>query len=122
MENCFWLLPEVNYRFFTVRAMREVAEHYEAYSKLLVPTGMKISQLALTPRSLADQNRQKHGDRAGANVYQETLGKLGGRVRYETCVIEQFRSAQANGDENVAENYNTYDGRCVIRSEQRAEK
>lgn len=75
-------------------AVREVAEHYEAYSKLLVPTGMKISQLALTPRRAwqikTDKNmvielgREQMETRLAkfANVYQETLGKLGGRVRY----------------------------------------
>lgn len=74
--------------------VREVAEHYGTYSKLLAVTGMKITQLALTPRRAwqirtdndmvielgRDQTEARLGKFAG--VYHATLGGLGVKVNY----------------------------------------
>jgi cell division protein FtsQ len=74
--------------------VREVAEHYAAYSQLLSATGIKITQLALTPRRAwqikTDKNmvielgREQMEARLAkfAHVYQETLGSLGMPVGY----------------------------------------
>lgn len=74
--------------------VREVAEHYSQYGQLLAPTGMKIAELALTPRRAwqiktdkelvielgREQMQQRLAKFAGA--YADTLGTLGGNVKY----------------------------------------
>lgn len=74
--------------------VREVAEHYVGYSRILAPTGMKVAQLVLTPRRAwqirTDKNmvielgREKMESRLAkfAGVYQETLGRLEVTVAY----------------------------------------
>lgn len=74
--------------------VREVAEHYASFSRTLASTGMKITQLALTPRRAwqikTDKNmvielgREQMETRLAkfASVYQETIGGLGVQVSY----------------------------------------
>lgn len=74
--------------------VKEVAEHYGAYSKLIETTGMKIAQLALTPRRawqittnkkmVIELGREQMDVRLTkfVSVYQSTLANLGINVRY----------------------------------------
>jgi cell division protein FtsQ len=74
--------------------VREVAEHYETYSKLLAVTGMKVAELTLTPRRaweiktdkelVVELGREQMEVRLAkfANAYQTTIAKLGSNVRY----------------------------------------
>jgi len=74
--------------------VREVAEHYGKYSELLASTGMKVSELALTPRRawqiktdkdlVIELGREEMDARLEkfARVYQSTLAGLGGNVKY----------------------------------------
>ena len=74
--------------------VREVAEHYGMYSKLLVPTGMKVAQLALTPRHawqlktdkdmVIELGREEMEGRLAkfAGVYPTTLANLGVSLSY----------------------------------------
>lgn len=74
--------------------VREVAEHYGKYSTLLAGTGMKISELALTPRRawqiktdgrmVIELGREQMEERLQkfAGVYQNTLANLGVKVMY----------------------------------------
>ena len=74
--------------------VREVAEHYGRYSTLLGTTGMKISELALTPRRaweikanngmVIELGRERMEERLEkfASVYQNTLANLGVNVMY----------------------------------------
>lgn len=74
--------------------VHEVAEHYGKYSELLLPTGMKVVEIALTPRRAwqikTDKNmvvelgREEMDERLHkfASVYQMTLGSLGVQVNY----------------------------------------
>lgn len=75
-------------------AVAEVAKRYARYSELLAETGMKISQLVLTPRG-AWQIETDHGMvielgredmevrlQKFARVYQQTLSKLGVSIAY----------------------------------------
>ncbi|HWU83507.1 MAG TPA: cell division protein FtsQ/DivIB [Methylophilaceae bacterium] len=74
--------------------VREVAEHYGRYSTLLGVTGMKISELALTPRRaweikadngmVIELGRERMEERLEkfASVYQNTLANLGVNVVY----------------------------------------
>ncbi|CAG0974551.1 Cell division protein FtsQ [Methylophilaceae bacterium] len=74
--------------------VREVAEHYGKYSELLAPAGVKLTQLALTPRRAwqirTDNNmvielgREDTEARLAkfANIYQYTLSKLGVSLTY----------------------------------------
>lgn len=72
----------------------EVAQHYAAYSQILTATGIKIAQLALTPRRawqiktdedmVIELGREQMAARLEkfASVYQTTLSGLGVNVRY----------------------------------------
>lgn len=74
--------------------VREVAEHFGKYGQLLVPTGLKITEIALTPRRAwqikTDSNmvievgREQVEARLSkfASVYKNTLASLGGNIRY----------------------------------------
>ena len=74
--------------------VREVAEHYGEYGKLLAPTGMKIAELALTPRRawqvktdkdlVIELGREQMEQRLVkfAGVYQNTIAGQGGNVKY----------------------------------------
>lgn len=74
--------------------VREVAENFAVYGELLKPTGMKIAQLALSPRRawqigtdtgmVIELGREKVNERLTkfAAVYGQTLGVLGVQVRY----------------------------------------
>lgn len=74
--------------------VREVAEHYATFSNLLQPTGMKVMQLALSPRRAWEIGTstgmviavgRDHMDarlQKFARVYDTTLGKLGAPVAY----------------------------------------
>lgn len=74
--------------------VREVAEHYAGFSKTLEPTGMKITQLVLSPRRawqirtnksmVIELGREQMEIRLAkfAGAYEETLGKLGVAVTY----------------------------------------
>jgi len=74
--------------------VREVAEHYGKYSQLIAATGMKVSELALTPRRawqiktdkdlVIELGREEMDARLEkfARVYQTTLAGLGGNVKY----------------------------------------
>jgi cell division protein FtsQ len=74
--------------------VREVAEHYGKYSSLLEPTGMKVTQLALSPRRAwqigTDQDmvielgRTQTEQRLQqfSKVYAHTLAALGVKVAY----------------------------------------
>ena len=74
--------------------VKEVAEHYQIYGELLRPTGMKVSQVELSPRhawqigtdsgmvielgrELVQQRLKKFAD-----VYDRTLGVLNMQVQY----------------------------------------
>jgi cell division protein FtsQ len=74
--------------------VREVAEHYGKYSDLLAPTGMRVSELTLTPRRawqvrtdsglVIELGREDTEARLVkfASVYQHTLSKLGVTLAY----------------------------------------
>jgi len=74
--------------------VREVAEHYGKYSQLIAVTGMKVSELALTPRRawqiktdkdlVIELGREEMDARLEkfSRVYQTTLAGLGGNVKY----------------------------------------
>ncbi|MCX7628372.1 MAG: cell division protein FtsQ/DivIB [Methylophilaceae bacterium] len=74
--------------------VREVAEHYRIYSELLKPTGMKVTQVALSPRRawqigtdsgmVIELGREKMAERLAkfARVYGQTLAMLNVQVRY----------------------------------------
>jgi len=74
--------------------VREVAEHYGKYSQLIAATGMKVSELALTPRRawqiktdkdlVIELGREEMDARLEkfARVYQSTLAGLVGNVKY----------------------------------------
>jgi cell division protein FtsQ len=74
--------------------VREVAENFAVYGELLKPTGMKIAQLALSPRRawqigtdtgmVIELGREKVIERLTkfVAVYGQTLGALGVQVRY----------------------------------------
>ena len=74
--------------------VREVAEHYGAYSKLLNGTDIKVVQLALSPRRawqiktdkgmVIELGREQMDARLSkfANVYQSTLESIGVNVAY----------------------------------------
>ncbi len=74
--------------------VKEVAEHFGSYSKLIETTGMRISQLALTPRRawqittnkkmVIELGREQMDIRLTkfVSVYQSTLKQLGVNVRY----------------------------------------
>lgn len=75
-------------------AVAEVAQHYAKYSELLGATGMKVSQLVLTPRGawqietdsgmVIELGREDMEERLNkfASVYQQTLSKLGVAIAY----------------------------------------
>jgi cell division protein FtsQ len=74
--------------------VREVAEHYSAYSGLLSETGMHIAELVLTPRRawqiktdggmVIELGREQMESRLQkfAGVYETTLSSLGVEVKY----------------------------------------
>ena len=74
--------------------VKEVAEHYQIYGELLRPTGLKVSQLALSPRRawqigtdsgmVIELGREQVEARLKkfVAVYDRTLGSLNVRVRY----------------------------------------
>lgn len=74
--------------------VREVAEHYSSYTQLLAPTGMKVAEIALTPRRawqvktdkdlVVELGREQMDARLEkfARVYASTLAGLGGSVKY----------------------------------------
>jgi cell division protein FtsQ len=74
--------------------VREVAEHYSTYSKLLAPTAMKVTQLVLSPRRawqigtdngmVIELGREDMETRLEkfAGVYSQTLAHLGVVVSY----------------------------------------
>ncbi|BCM25887.1 cell division protein FtsQ/DivIB [Methyloradius palustris] len=74
--------------------VREVAEHYSEYSKLLAPTGMKVAELALTPRRaweiktdkdmVIELGREEMDARLNkfVSVYANAIAPLGNTVRY----------------------------------------
>jgi len=74
--------------------VHEVAEHYGRYSALLSVTGMKVSELVLTPRRAWEIKTDKHmvielgreqmDERLAkfASVYKSTLTNLGANVLY----------------------------------------
>lgn len=74
--------------------VREVAEHYGKYSALLQPTGMKVAQLALSPRHAwqigtdkgmvieLGRTQTEQRLRQFSAVYAGTLGALGVQVAY----------------------------------------
>ena len=74
--------------------VREVAEHYNTYSKLLAPTAMKVTQLVLSPRrawqigtdngmviELGREDTEARLEKF-AGVYSQTLAHLGVAVSY----------------------------------------
>ncbi len=74
--------------------VKEVAESYKVYGEMLQPTGLKVSQVALTPRRawqigtesgmVIELGREKVQERLGkfVSVYWQTLGALNAQVRY----------------------------------------
>jgi cell division protein FtsQ len=74
--------------------VKEVAEHYQLYGELLHPTGMKVTQLALSPRHaweigtdkgmVIELGREQVQQRLKkfADVYDRTLGALNMQVHY----------------------------------------
>lgn len=74
--------------------VREVAEHYAIFSRVLAVPGLKIEQLALSPRRawtirtakgmVIELGREHVEDRLAkfAGVYQTTLGSLGRELQY----------------------------------------
>jgi cell division protein FtsQ len=74
--------------------VKEVAEHYQIYGELLRPTGLKVSQLALSPRHawqigtdggmVIELGREQVEQRLKkfADVYDRTLGVLNMQVQY----------------------------------------
>ena len=74
--------------------VREVAEHYQLYGRLLQPTGLKVTQLALSPRRawqigtnsgmVVELGREQVESRLQKFVeaYDRTLGTLSVQVRY----------------------------------------
>jgi cell division protein FtsQ len=74
--------------------VKEVAEHYQIYGELLRPTGMKVSQVALSPRHawqistdngmVIELGREQVQQRLKkfADVYDRTLGVLNMQVQY----------------------------------------
>lgn len=74
--------------------VREVAERYAGYSRLLQPTGMKVMQLALSPRRAWEigtdtgmvielgRDRMEARLQKFAGVYARTLGVLDVKVAY----------------------------------------
>jgi cell division protein FtsQ len=74
--------------------VREVAEHYKVYGQLLQPTGLRVTQVALSPRRawqigtqtgmVIELGREQVESRLQKFVeaYDRTLGPLGGQVRY----------------------------------------
>ncbi|MGZ8251221.1 MAG: cell division protein FtsQ/DivIB [Methylophilaceae bacterium] len=74
--------------------VREVAEYYSTYSRVLGNTGMKVEELALSPRRawqiktdkglVIELGREQMELRLEkfARVYQNTLAGLGGNVKY----------------------------------------
>lgn len=74
--------------------VREVALHYQAYGEILQPTGMQVTQLALSPRRawqigtgngmVIELGREHMEDRLRkfVRVYAQTLGGLDVRVAY----------------------------------------
>lgn len=74
--------------------VHEVAEHYGSYSQVLAPTGMKITQLVLSPRRAwqittdkgmaIELGREQMEARLGkfTSVYQTTLASLGVSLAY----------------------------------------
>jgi cell division protein FtsQ len=74
--------------------VKEVAEHYQIYGELLRPTGMKVSQVALSPRHawqigtdngmVIELGREQVQQRLKkfADVYDRTLGALNMQVQY----------------------------------------
>lgn len=74
--------------------VREVAEHYALFSRTLALPGLKIAQLALSPRRawtirtekgmVIELGREHVEDRLAkfAGVYQATLGSLGRELQY----------------------------------------
>lgn len=74
--------------------VREVAEHYGDYGRMLAPTGMKITQLVLSPRRAwqivtdngmaIELGREQMDTRLSkfASVYKTTLGALGVNLTY----------------------------------------
>jgi cell division protein FtsQ len=76
------------------QGVREVAENYQIYGELLRPTGMKVVQLALSPRHawqigtdsgmVIELGREQVQQRLKkfADVYARSLGLLNVQVRY----------------------------------------
>ena len=74
--------------------VKEVATQYGIYSQLIAATGMKVAQLALTPRRawqittdkkmVIELGREQMETRLTkfVSVYQSTLAKLGAQIRY----------------------------------------
>ncbi len=74
--------------------VREVADSFKSYGELLQPTGMRVSQLALSPRHawqigtdsgmVIELGRERVQERLKkfVSVYRQTLGTLGVQVRY----------------------------------------
>lgn len=74
--------------------VKEVAENFKVYGELLQPTGLKVSQVALTPRRawqigtdsgmVIELGREKVQERLQkfVRVYGQTLGTLSAQVRY----------------------------------------
>jgi cell division protein FtsQ len=74
--------------------VREVAEHYQSYGELLKPTGLRVTQVALTPRRaweigtdkgmVLELGREHVEERLKrfAAVYARTLANLAAPVRY----------------------------------------
>lgn len=74
--------------------VKEVAEHYQEYGQMLQPTGLKVSQLALSPRRawqigtdkgmVLELGREHVEQRLKrfVDVYARTLGTLAVPVRY----------------------------------------
>lgn len=74
--------------------VKEVAENYKIYGEMLQPTGLKVSQVALTPRRawqigtvsgmVIELGREKVQERLRkfVSVYGQTLGSLNAQVRY----------------------------------------
>lgn len=74
--------------------VKDVAEHYQAYGQMLQPTGLKVSQLALSPRRawqigtdkgmVLELGREHVEERLKrfVNVYARTLGTLAVPVGY----------------------------------------
>lgn len=74
--------------------VKEVAQHYQIYGELLRPTGMRVSQVALSPRHawqigtdsgmVIELGREQVQQRLKkfADVYDRTLGVLNMQVQY----------------------------------------